>query len=127
MNPIQKEQMCKYDVTVVEAKDVPTDSAVLAQLMSKYITHDDTRVYISFDMDVLEPGMAPGVAHREPGGLTVRQALDAIEAIPGIIVGADIVEFNPDQDIAGITAAVAGKVMKQIISKIVRSQQQFLK
>jgi len=71
--------------------------------------------------------MAPGVAHREPGGLTVRQALDAIEAIPGIIVGADIVEFNPDQDIAGITAAVAGKVMKQIISKIVRSQQQFLK
>ena len=55
-------------------------------------------VYLSFDLDVIEPGLAPGVSHREPGGLTIRQAIDIIHSLRGALVGADFVEFNPVAD-----------------------------
>ena len=56
-------------------------------------------VYITFDMDVLDPAFAPGVSHREPGGMSVREAIAHLHAIGGEIVGADLVEFNPVQDL----------------------------
>ena len=56
----------------------------------------DSPVYISFDIDALDPAFAPGVSHREPGGLSTRQAIDLIRRTKGEIVGADIVEFNPE-------------------------------
>ena len=74
----------------------------------------DTPVYLSLDLDVLEPGLAPGVSHREPGGLTVRQVLDLIHAVETPLVGADIVELNPGNDASGLTAAVAAKLAKEI-------------
>jgi arginase family enzyme len=67
-------------------------------------------VYITFDMDVLDPAFAPGVSHREPGGMSVREAIAHLHAIEGEIVGADLVEYNPVQDVAGVTATVAGKL-----------------
>lgn len=66
--------------------------------------------------------MAPGVSHRESGGLTVRQAIDAIHAIPGRIVGADIVEYNPERDIQQLTLEVATKLLKEISGKALESQ-----
>jgi agmatinase len=75
-------------------------------------------VYISFDMDVLDPAFAPGVSHREPGGMTVREAIAHLHAVEGTIVGADIVEYNPEQDIAGITGTVAAKILKEIVGKM---------
>jgi agmatinase len=72
-------------------------------------------LYISFDLDALDPAFAPGVSHPEPGGLTVRQALDVIQAFSAPrIIGADIVEYNPQRDSAGITAMVAAKMLKEI-------------
>ncbi len=65
--------------------------------------------------------MAPGVSHRESGGLTVRQAIDAIHAIPGKIIGADIVEYNPTRDIEQLTLEVATKLLKEISGKILQS------
>jgi arginase family enzyme len=76
-------------------------------------------VYISFDMDVLDPAFAPGVSHREPGGMTVREAVAHIQSIQGDIVGADIVEYNPIRDVDGITAAVAAKILKEILGKMI--------
>jgi arginase len=61
-------------------------------------------VYISFDVDVLDPAFAPGVSHREPGGMTAGEAIAHLHAIEGTIVGADVVEFNPRWDISGVTA-----------------------
>ena len=55
----------------------------------------DGPIYISFDMDALDPAFAPGISHREPGGMSVREAIAHIQAITGKIAGADIVEFNP--------------------------------
>jgi agmatinase len=71
-------------------------------------------VYVSIDMDVLDPAFAPGVSHPEPGGMTTRQVLDIIHRIHAPIVGADIVECNPDRDVGEITVITAAKLLKEI-------------
>ncbi|PCJ48662.1 MAG: agmatinase [Gammaproteobacteria bacterium] len=78
-------------------------------------------VYISFDLDALDPAFAPGVSHFEPGGLTVRDVLGIIQKIDVPIIGADIVEYNPTQDINGMTAMVAAKLLKEIGGMILKS------
>jgi arginase len=77
-------------------------------------------LYISFDLDSLDPAFAPGVSHHEPGGLTTRQALQVIQALKAKIVGLDIVELNAARDVSGITAAAAFKIIKEVAGKIVR-------
>jgi arginase family enzyme len=70
-------------------------------------------------MDVLDPKFAPGVSHREPGGISVREAIAHLHAIEGEIVGADLVEYNPVRDIGGVTATVAAKILKEILGRMV--------
>jgi arginase len=76
-------------------------------------------VYLSVDLDGLDPAFAPGVSHREPGGLTVREVLTLVHALPGPLVGADVVELNPARDVDGITAGVAAKLVKEIAGAMV--------
>ncbi len=75
-------------------------------------------VYLSLDLDVLDPAFAPGVSHHEPGGLATRQVLDIIQGFHGELVGADIVEFNPSRDTTGITAALAAKLLKETLARM---------
>jgi arginase len=75
-------------------------------------------VYLSVDLDGLDPGFAPGVSHREPGGLSVREVLGLIQGIEGRLVGADVVEYNPRQDLGGLTAIVAAKLVKEIAGRM---------
>jgi len=75
-------------------------------------------VYLSLDLDCLDPAFAPGVSHHEPGGMSTRDVLKVIQNLKGQLVGADIVELNPDRDPQGITAMVAGKLLKEIIGKM---------
>jgi arginase len=77
-------------------------------------------VYISFDVDVIDPAFAPGVSHRQPGGLSTRQALGVVQSFDGTVIGADIVEFNPDFDVPGMTDVVCAKVMKEIAARMTR-------
>jgi agmatinase len=77
-------------------------------------------VYVSLDLDALDPAFAPGLSHREPGGLTVREVLEIVARIPGTIVGADIVELNPDEDFRGMTAIVAAKFAKEFAARLYR-------
>lgn len=81
----------------------------------------DGPIYISFDMDALDPAFAPGISHREPGGMSTREALAHIQAITGRIAGADVVEYNPAQDHTQITATVAAKLLKEILGKMILS------
>ncbi len=71
-------------------------------------------LYVSVDLDGLDPAYAPGVSHPEPGGLSVRQLLEVLQAQTAPIVGADVVELNPDRDPSGITAVVAAKLVKEL-------------
>jgi agmatinase len=80
-------------------------------------------VYISLDMDVLDPGFAPGVSHHEPGGVTTRDVLDLIHALDAQVVGADIVELNPSRDTSDITAMAAVKFMKEIAVRMLAGER----
>ena len=73
--------------------------------------------YLSLDLDGLDPAFAPGVSHPEPGGLSVRDVLALLESIDAPLVGADIVEFNPRQDVSASTAAVAAKLAKELLGR----------
>jgi len=80
----------------------------------------DGPVYVSIDLDGIDPAHAPGVSHREPGGLTVRDVIGLVQNVFGTIVGADVVEFNPSQDVGGLTAHVAAKLVKEIASTMLK-------
>ena len=73
---------------------------------------------LSIDLDGLDPAYAPGVSHRDPGGLSVREVLDLVQGVGGVLVGADIVEYNPRQDISGVTAMVAAKLVKEVAGRM---------
>lgn len=74
-------------------------------------------IYISLDMDGIDPAFAPGVSHAEPGGLNVREVLAVLDRVAGPIVGADIVELNPRFDVNGVTAILAAKLVREIASR----------
>ena len=80
-------------------------------------------LYVSVDMDGLDPAFAPGVSHREPGGLTVREVVTIIQSLPGPIVGADVVELNPTQDGSGASASVAAKLVRELASRMLETRE----
>jgi arginase len=109
MNSHQRKQADRFGVEVVEMRQLPAlERLKLAG-----------PVYISFDVDVLDPAFAPGISHREPGGMSVREAIAHLHAITGGIVGADLVEYNPTQDLSQLTAMVCAKVLKEILGKMI--------
>ena len=108
LNDHQRDQVKKFGVEVIEMKDFNSD------LSLKF----DGPVYISLDIDGLDPAFAPGVSHPEPGGLTTRNVINIINQIKGEVVGGDIVEYNPNEDVNDITAFTAAKLLKEMIGKI---------
>ena len=108
-NAHQREQVARFGVEMIEMKDFRDGLAL----------EFDGPVYVTFDLDGLDPAFAPGVSHREPGGLSTRQAVDVIQRLQGEIVGGDVVEFNPRMDSSGMTAMVAAKLVKEIASRMV--------
>lgn len=72
-------------------------------------------VYLSIDLDGLDPAHAPGVSHPEPGGLTSREVVTLLHRLQVSIVGADVVELNPELDGLGLTARVAAKLVKELV------------
>ena len=77
-------------------------------------------VYISLDLDGIDPAFAPGVSHPEPGGLSVREVLDVLGTLNAPVTGADIVEYNPDRDVGAATAVVAAKFVKELAALLAR-------
>lgn len=104
----QQEQADRFGVEVVQMKDM--------DLLPDLKFAGD--VYISLDMDCLDPAFAPGISHHEPGGLSTRQLLSLIQSLQGNLVGADIVEFNPTRDQNGVTGMVAAKLLKEILGRM---------
>jgi len=112
LTPHQREQAARWDVEVCEMRDRRSFNP----------PQSETPLYLSLDLDVLDPAFAPGVSHPEPGGLTTREVLDIIQAIDAPIIGADIVEYNPLKDPTGITALVAVKLLKEIAAKMIETE-----
>jgi len=82
----------------------------------------DGPVYLSLDLDALDPAFVPGISHYEPGGFTTRQVLSIIQNLQSNVVGADIVEYNPSRDVHGMTGMVAAKLMKEIMDQMIRTK-----
>jgi arginase len=108
MNAHQREQADRYGVEVIDMRSWAAGA------------RPEVRgpVYVSVDVDVFDPAFTPGVSHREPGGLSVREVLTVIQSIAGPIVGADIVEFNPSEDPIRLTAPVCAKLVKELASRM---------
>lgn len=83
----------------------------------------DGPLYISLDLDGLDPSEAPGVSHPEPGGLRVREVLSVLHAQTGQIVGADVVELNPRFDANDRTAILAAKLVREIAATASRNMR----
>ena len=110
LNPHQKEQAERFGVEIHQMKDLDLGT----------IGGFENPLYISLDLDGIDPAFAPGVSHHEPGGLSSRQVIDLIQSIDAEIIGADIVEYNPERDFKGMTSYLAAKLMKEILSKMMR-------
>jgi agmatinase len=109
MNRHQKEQVERFGVEVIEMKDLERANSI------EFVAP----VYISVDLDAIDPAYAPGVSHHEPGGLSTRELIRVIQSVRAPkFVGADIVELNPERDPLGITAMVAAKVLKEIAARM---------
>jgi agmatinase len=109
LNPHQRRQAQRFDVEIVEMRNFCLDK----------ISAITEPIYLSLDMDVLDPAFAPGVSHHEPGGLSTRQVIEIIQKIKAPLVGADIVEFNPQRDPTEITAMAAAKLFKETLGRMV--------
>jgi agmatinase len=81
-------------------------------------TDDCDGVFLSVDVDVVDPGLAPGTGTPEPGGLSSRQLLDAVRrtAMEVPLVGVDVVEVSPPYDHAEVTAYLANRVVLEVLS-----------
>ena len=108
LNPHQKRQAERFGTEIFTITQL--EKAARIQLRGP--------LYLSIDLDVLDPAFAPGVAHHEPGGLTTRQLIELIQQLQVPIVGADIVEFNPRRDFSDMTAMVAVKILKEVAARM---------
>ena len=104
----QRSQAAKFGVEILGADRWREALPLIARFKAP--------VYVSLDIDVLEPMLSPGVSHPEPGGLLVRDVLEVLSALRVPLAGADIVEYNPRNDIRDLTARVAAKFVKEIVT-----------
>jgi agmatinase len=112
------QRMRSFEMTEIVARgldDVLTEASAIA-------VDDCDGVFLSVDIDVADPGHAPGTGTPEPGGLTARQLLDAVRRLARDlpVVGMDVVEVSPPYDHADITAALANRVVLEMLSATAR-------
>ena len=108
LNRHQREQADRFGVEIID----------MAAWLAGTRPRTRGKVYLSIDLDGLDPAYAPGVSHQEPGGLATREVLGLIQELGGGLVGADVVEYNPDRDLGGMTATVAAKIVKEIAGRM---------
>ena len=106
----QLEQAARFGVEVITMRDLGEAAALSF----------NEPLYISFDVDVLDPAFAPGVSHPEPGGLSTREVINIIQSVRApFFAGADMVEYNPALDVRDITAMACAKILKEILARFI--------
>jgi arginase len=108
----QREQAKRFNVEIIE---------MIEKTRINELTFTGP-LYLSLDMDCLDPAFAPGVSHHEPGGMSTREVIEIIQNLKGSLVGADIVELNSELDPLKITGMVAGKLLKEILGRMLEEK-----
>lgn len=120
LDPQEKLRLIDAGVTVFTMADIDRIGihGVVAESL-KIATQDTAGVYVSFDLDALDPSVAPGVSTPVPGGLTYREARVLCEAFAasGKLIGAEMVELNPLRDENSRTARVAVDMIATLMGK----------
>jgi agmatinase len=109
-------------MTEIEARGA---EAVVADAIDEALDGADA-IYLSVDIDVLDPGMAPGTGTPEPGGMLTRELLRAVRQIVGrvTLAGLDVVEVSPPFDHAETTAMAANRVVLEALSALAAKQRE---
>jgi agmatinase len=103
-----------------QAKRFGAEMITMSEIGSATCLVFDEPLYISFDVDVLDPAFAPGVSHPEPGGLSTREAIGIIQSVRApMFAGADMVELNPSRDVREITEKACAKILKELLARII--------
>ena len=110
-----------YEMSEVGARGL---SACLTEAFATAVDDCDG-VFLSVDIDVVDPGHAPGTGTPEPGGLTGRELLDTVRraCLELPVVGLEVVEVSPPYDHADITAALANRVVLEALSALARRRR----
>jgi len=113
---MRDQKMRSYEMTEIHNRGL---KAVLDESFG-ILTDETDGVFLSVDIDVVDPGMAPGTGTPEPGGLTSRELLEAVRriCIELPVVGIDVVEVAPAFDHAEVTAMLANRVVLEALSGI---------
>ena len=112
-----QQRMRSYEMTEIGSRGMGACLDEVAATVS-----DCAGVFLSVDVDVVDPGMAPGTGTPEPGGLTARELLDAVRWVARElpVVGVDVVEVSPPYDSADVTSLLANRVVLEVLSALAR-------
>ncbi len=115
--PEQIDYANSVGIKTITTKDIAQNGPqVAAETVKSLIPKHLDGVYLSIDLDVLDPAYAPGVGNPEPAGLTTRELIEFIHGLQGIKIHSfDIVELCPKFDPSGISALAAAKLIKEIL------------
>lgn len=105
-----------------QAERFGVETYSVSESVPRLVSELDGPLYLSLDMDALDPAFAPGVSHHEPGGFSSREVINLIKSIKAPLIGADIVEYNPRRDINDCTAMLCAKLFKEIAAVMILNQ-----
>lgn len=112
---MREQRMRSYLMNEIEDRGLKT---VVDEAVAYSLDGGTKGVFLSIDIDVVDPGFAPGTGTPEPGGLTSRQLLDTVRRLSKElnVIGADVVEVSPPYDSAEITSYLANRVVLEILN-----------
>ena len=107
-------------ITMFDVEELGVDHAM--EIALEIAWKDVEAVYLSFDIDVVDPGYAPGTGTPEPGGMSPREALKAVRMVAQEgLVGMDLVEISPPYDVADCTSQLGARVIMDTLATLVEN------
>ncbi|MHA1124055.1 MAG: agmatinase [Candidatus Heimdallarchaeota archaeon] len=118
--PEQDQYASSKGIKTITTKEFQANTANgSAELVKSYLPKNLDAIYLSVDLDVLDPAYAPGVGNPQPGGLSTREVIDFIHGLQGLKISAfDITELCPSIDYSGITAFAGAKIIQETLGTI---------
>ncbi|MFX1532647.1 MAG: agmatinase [Promethearchaeota archaeon] len=117
LTPAQSEYAKKVGIKIISTKEFQASGALqTAKNVRNNLSDNLDGVYLSIDLDVLDPAYVPGIGNPQPGGLSTRAIIDFIHGLQGMnLIAADVVELCPVYDYAGISAFAAAKLIQETL------------